>query len=73
MTHAQREALQLLDSTGYFTALFERTELRLFKRFKAEPAERSATGYQVDALRELHVELQANVNEAIRDGKPDTE
>ena len=66
----EQRDLELLREVGareLIEFFIERVEVRLFNDFKAGTVEeRRHTGYSLDALHALGTEIQATINEAIR-------
>ena len=67
-----KELLRELADGGLLDVIKERAEQKLFNRFKTADAEqRLQIGITCDALHAVTVELQATINEAMRDGPTD--
>ncbi len=62
------ELLREVSHRELITIFIERVEVRLFNEFKTGTVEeRRHTGYALDALAALGLEIQSGINEAIRD------
>ena len=67
-----KELLRELADGGLLDVIKERAELKLFNKFRAAgDADRWQIGLTCDALKAVMVELQATINEALRDGPTD--
>ncbi len=67
-----KELLRELANGGLLDVIKERAELKLFNKFRtAGDTDRWQLGVTCDALKAVMVELQATINEAIRDGTAD--
>jgi hypothetical protein len=67
-----KELLRELADGGLLDEIQERAELKLFNKFRAAgDADRFQLGLTCDALKAVIVELQATINEAVRDGPTD--
>ena len=68
-----KELLRELADGGLLDVIKERAEQKLFNKFKStsDQHERLEIGKTSDALKAVIVELQATINEALRDGTAD--
>lgn len=67
-----KELLRELADGGLLDVVKERAELKLFNKFRAAgDADRWQLGLTCDALKAVMVELQATINEAMRDERTD--
>lgn len=66
-----KELLREFADGGLLDEIVERAQLKLFNEFKsAKVQERWQIGVTCDALKVVTVELQATINEAMRDERP---
>ena len=68
-----QELLRAFADAGLLDEIVERAELKLFNKFKStgDQHERLEIGKTCDALKAVTVELQATINEAMRNGPSD--